>query len=284
MVQTAQPHEQAEDPMGMQRPTDRDAATAAEEFADALSELPEARLVSTPGRPKEVLLSDDPPELGATGSAVPRRPGAGERLRYPEWDCRARRYREPRRDGALRARPRAGPQAMGGRGRCEQPADGNADESAGASRCCARSGCGCASSWTATRSTSMPTSRPTPTSAPGCRWRSGCTRPSAQARRDMAIMLLVDVSGSTDGWIAADKRVIDVEREALLLVCIALQGMAEPYAVLAFSGEGPHGGGRSQRQALRRSLSARRGAPDRRRWSRSTTPAPARRCGTPPRC
>jgi nitric oxide reductase NorD protein len=57
----------------------------------------------------------------------------------------------------------------------------------------------------------------------------------------MAIMLLVDVSGSTDGWIAADKRVIDVEREALLLVCIALDGMAEPYSVLAFSGEGPHG-------------------------------------------
>src|SRR5690606_24768976 len=51
MVQTAQPHEQAEDPLGMQKPSDRDESTAAEELADALSELPQARLVSTPGRP-----------------------------------------------------------------------------------------------------------------------------------------------------------------------------------------------------------------------------------------
>ncbi len=57
----------------------------------------------------------------------------------------------------------------------------------------------------------------------------------------MAVFLLVDVSGSTDGWISANKRIVDVEREALLLVSIALQGMAEPHAVAAFSGEGPHG-------------------------------------------
>lgn len=52
-------------------------------------------------------------------------------------------------------------------------------------------------------------------------------------------MLLVDVSGSTDGWVGADRRVIDVEREALLLVCLALESMAEPYSVQSFSGEGP---------------------------------------------
>ena len=34
---------------------------------------------------------------------------------------------------------------------------------------------------------------------------------------------------------------MDVEREALLLVSIALQGLHEPCCVLAFSGEGPHG-------------------------------------------
>jgi nitric oxide reductase NorD protein len=72
-------------------------------------------------------------------------------------------------------------------------------------------------------------------------------RPPAQAlyrtaralRRDMAILLLVDVSGSTDAWLSAQRRVIDVEREALLLVCIALEGLHEPYAVQAFSGTGP---------------------------------------------
>ncbi len=60
-----------------------------------------------------------------------------------------------------------------------------------------------------------------------------------RSQRDMAIMLLIDISGSTDGWISANRRVVDVEREALLLVCIALQGMGQPYAVQAFSGQGP---------------------------------------------
>ena len=57
--------------------------------------------------------------------------------------------------------------------------------------------------------------------------------------RDMAILLLIDVSGSIDGWISNGCRVIDVEREALLLVCIALAATGEPYAVQAFSGHGP---------------------------------------------
>ena len=64
-------------------------------------------------------------------------------------------------------------------------------------------------------------------------------RAQRRSKRDMAIMLLIDVSGSTDGWISGGRRVIDVEREALLLVCIALGGMGEPYAVQAFSGQGP---------------------------------------------
>jgi nitric oxide reductase NorD protein len=58
-------------------------------------------------------------------------------------------------------------------------------------------------------------------------------------RRELAVTLLIDVSGSTDSWVSANRRIIDVEREALLLVCIALEGMREPYSILAFSGEGP---------------------------------------------
>jgi nitric oxide reductase NorD protein len=38
--------------------------------------------------------------------------------------------------------------------------------------------------------------------------------------------------------VSGQRRIIDVEREALLLVCIALEAMGEPYAVHAFSGEG----------------------------------------------
>src|SRR3546814_1802460 len=49
------------------------------------------------------------------------------------------------------------------------------------------------------------------------------------AERDLAILLLIDVSGSTDSWISQGRRVIDVEREALLLVSIALQSLGAPY-------------------------------------------------------
>ncbi|MBZ8143948.1 hypothetical protein CLD22_29655, partial [Rubrivivax gelatinosus] len=55
-------------------------------------------------------------------------------------------------------------------------------------------------------------------------------RSQKRTKRDMAILLLIDVSGSTDGWVSSGRRVIDVEREALLLVCIALGAMGEPYA------------------------------------------------------
>src|SRR5690606_37000060 len=57
MIQTAEPLEHAEDPMGMQRPVDKDEQKAPEEFADSLSDLPEARLVSTPQPAPEVLIS-----------------------------------------------------------------------------------------------------------------------------------------------------------------------------------------------------------------------------------
>src|SRR5690606_11593731 len=87
MVQTADPLEKAEDPMGMQRPADRDQETAAEEYADALSELAEARLVSTPTPAKEVLLSDDPPDKQTVATASTTTP-AQDMLHYPEWDYR----------------------------------------------------------------------------------------------------------------------------------------------------------------------------------------------------
>jgi len=237
MVQTAQPHEQVEDAMGLQRPTDRDAATAAEELADALSELPEARLVVTPGRPAEVLLSEAPPEARARAATAPA-PHARACLRYPEWDCRIPAYR----DGAVTVHLRQaaeGPaewvertldahRAMATqvrrrfemlkarRSRLRRQLDGDdADLEA------------CVEAWADLR--------------------AGLPMPQAlyelhrPARRDMAILILVDVSGSTDGWVSTNRRVIDVEREALLLVCIALQGLGEPHAVQAFSGEGPHG-------------------------------------------
>jgi len=66
-------------------------------------------------------------------------------------------------------------------------------------------------------------------------------RRQSRHRRDLAVLVLIDVSGSTDGWVAPGRRVIDVGREALLVVSIALDGMGAPFGVQAFSGEGPQG-------------------------------------------
>ena len=38
-----------------------------------------------------------------------------------------------------------------------------------------------------------------------------------------------------------DGEATQLEREALLLVSIAMESLREPYCILAFSGEGPHG-------------------------------------------
>jgi nitric oxide reductase NorD protein len=62
---------------------------------------------------------------------------------------------------------------------------------------------------------------------------------SRPARHRIAIALLVDVSASTDGWVTGDRRIVDVEKEALLVVCEALEAVGDRYAILAFSGEGP---------------------------------------------
>jgi len=236
MIQTAQPHEHAEDAGGMQRPTDRDEQSPADDFAESLSDLPEARLVSTPGRSTEVLLSDDAP---GTRTFIEDRDAspADLSLTYPEWDFRIGSYHRSgatvrlmqsvpgpqqwvdetvarhrglrdtirRRFEMLRAQPvRLRRQFDGDEIDLQAYVDGYADYRAG-----------------------LPMSQ-------------ALYQTARRARRNMAIMLLIDVSGSTDGWIAGNRRVIDVEREALLLVCTALDAMAEPYSILAFSGEGPH--------------------------------------------
>jgi nitric oxide reductase NorD protein len=61
------------------------------------------------------------------------------------------------------------------------------------------------------------------------------------ARRSLAIALLIDVSASTDSWVADTRRVIDIEKEALLVVGQALGSLGDRWAVYAFSGEGPSG-------------------------------------------
>lgn len=51
-----------------------------------------------------------------------------------------------------------------------------------------------------------------------------------KAERNMAVMLMVDCSGSTKGWIN------DAEREALVMLCEALEALGDRYAIYGFSG------------------------------------------------
>ncbi|NIR60779.1 MAG: VWA domain-containing protein, partial [Gammaproteobacteria bacterium] len=51
-----------------------------------------------------------------------------------------------------------------------------------------------------------------------------------RVERDVAVMFLVDMSGSTKGWIN------DAEREALVLLCESLETLGDRYAIYGFSG------------------------------------------------
>jgi nitric oxide reductase NorD protein len=52
--------------------------------------------------------------------------------------------------------------------------------------------------------------------------------------RDLAVMLLVDVSLSTDGWID-NRRVLDVEKEALSVLANGLSACGDDHAILTFT-------------------------------------------------
>jgi len=51
-----------------------------------------------------------------------------------------------------------------------------------------------------------------------------------RADRNIAVLFMVDMSGSTKGWIN------DAERESLLLLCEALESLGDRYAIYGFSG------------------------------------------------
>ena len=235
IVRADDPQESVEDPMGLQRPTDQSEGADPGDLGDSLSDLREARLVRTPEAPREVLASDDP---------VPRAPAIRDlalrhaAIVYPEWDYRARRYHTPGavvreapvRDGdpawahhALerhatlvrrvrrdfeRLRPRREilrGQLDGSDLDVDAYVTATADALAGAS----------------------PDGR--------------LYLADRRMRRGAAIFLLVDVSASTDSWVAGSRRVIDVEREALLIVGEALAALGDAHAIFAFRGEGAGG-------------------------------------------
>lgn len=56
--------------------------------------------------------------------------------------------------------------------------------------------------------------------------------------RDVTTAFLVDMSSSTDRKIDGRKRIIDIEKEGLLLMCEALEAIRDEYAIYGFSGSG----------------------------------------------
>jgi nitric oxide reductase NorD protein len=90
MIRPDEPMEGAEDPMGLQRPADRDEDADAAGLTDSVSELPEARIVRTPGTPREVFDSDTTAAIPAPDHAHRGSIDAG--IVYPEWDYRLGAY------------------------------------------------------------------------------------------------------------------------------------------------------------------------------------------------
>lgn len=235
MIQLDDPQEHVEDPRGLQRPVDRDENADAGDLADSLSELPEAMLVTRPGLASEILVSENPPTPRPL--SVPPSPGVS-RTAYPEWDWRiaayhpahavvresiasaretnwtvsvlrkrAREIREVRRQfERLRSqRVRLGRQLDGEDVDISAYVTAQADTRAG---------------------------RPTD---------DRLYQSVRRARRDIAISILVDISASTDSWLSDHRRIIDVEKEAVLLLCEALDSVGDRFSISAFSGEGPRG-------------------------------------------
>lgn len=56
--------------------------------------------------------------------------------------------------------------------------------------------------------------------------------------RDVAAAFLIDISGSTSRDLGTGRRVIDIEKEGLVLLCEALDAVGDQYGLYAYSGQG----------------------------------------------
>jgi nitric oxide reductase NorD protein len=232
VIRADDPQESVEDPFGLQRPADRDHDADAEGLGDSLSELPQARIVRTPEPVNEVLRSGE--RLDTPERDVSTHVALGAAIAYPEWDYRTKEYRLP---GAVVRQPAA---TLGDaawvvsslarhaglvrrvRSRFERlrprpvrlfrQIDGADVDIAAYVTTVADRRAGLA-----TDGRLYAARRP--------------------VRRELAVALLLDCSASTDAWVSANRRIVDVEKEAMLVVCEALDALGDRYALFAFSGE-----------------------------------------------
>lgn len=235
MIQTAEPTPHAEDPLGLNRPEDREADDDPQGSAESLAEMAEARLVHTMSRSRDSFsCTDPPPRLDALASGAK----VDEGIAYPEWDFESGSYQ----NNAVRVR--LAPALEGS----SEWVEGTLDRHAGVLREIRRR---------------LGVIRPDRqvlkgrTEGEDIDWdalvaergehRAGLAPAGAYyqsrspAPRRIGLVLLVDASASTDAWVAGKVRVIDVEKEAALIAASALDAARMEFAVLAFSGEGPRG-------------------------------------------
>lgn len=233
VVRADEPQESVEDPYGLQRPADRDEQADPEGLGDSLSDLPEARVVRTADRAREVLRSgDDLPRAENADARTAKAPGG---ISYPEWDYRTGRYRHP---GAIVREPEAplGDGAWVGAAlarhhRLTRRVRGRFERLRPRHVRLGRQIDGSELDLDAFVTAAADVRAGTPVDG-------RLYLAHRRARRELAVALLVDVSASTDGWVSAGQRVVDVEKEALLVVCEALDALGDRYGIFAFSGEG----------------------------------------------
>lgn len=235
MIQPSPPMEHAEDPMGMQRPVDREEDADSGGLAESLAELEETAVVSTPEQAKEILAADEAPDRRPRPESETL-PGVNG-IRYPEWCYSSNSYRADavmvrlcmpeagspgwvksifERNGRQLAEIRRRFESLRPQRQNERRQLDGADIDIGEYIAAF-----------ADRQAGLPMSERLYVS----------NRPQ---RRDCAVLLLIDISGSTDAWIGKDQRIIDIAKESLVLVTSALDALGDPFAIQAFSGEGPH--------------------------------------------
>lgn len=238
MVQTTVPMEHAEDPFGLNRPNDHagaedDAAGA----ADSLSELEQARLVSTPGRARETFVCPDAPSPVPANAVAPFPEAIGGTI-LPEWDFARGVYLER----AVRVR-------------LDMAEEGAADWAACALARHAGLLAHIRRQLGALRGTRQWLRRQPegddididalvaarPERRAGLPPSADCYLHHRPKLRRLALLMMIDASGSTDASVADGARVIDVEKEAALVAACALDSVSAHFALYAFSGEGPAG-------------------------------------------
>jgi nitric oxide reductase NorD protein len=225
-----------QDPAGLGRPRDQGEEEDLGALAEELASLEQVATLRSDEPVRERLVSEDDGGAGAAGSPSIA-PDAGA-WSYPEWDFAAGGYRQaactlretPMPEGELGWAPRVRRERAAllrqlrrrfealrpRRERVARQLDGDDLDSAS-----------WVDEWADRRAGRAPEGR--------------IYAQERARRRDVAVALLVDASGSTDAWVSGKSRVIDVAKETALCFCEALAALGDRHAVYAFSGRGAHG-------------------------------------------